>query len=178
MSTGSGGCSGVLGAPLAHPKAGLPVLAPTWAGFPVFFLEKWVFPGPQDEVGRLPRGREGARSPLPSSFLLSLAVAGVGREFQFDRWLEGDLTSNPHSLRDFSFSLTSSRLSFLPSPPHLRLRLIAVLLLSRFCGTQASLPFLPNLELLHFGSGEGLSLHPSAPWGKQDFFQKLKEQRL
>lgn len=45
---------GGLGAPLTRPEAGLPVLLPTWAGFPVFFfLEEWVFAGPRERWGGL-----------------------------------------------------------------------------------------------------------------------------
>lgn len=47
---------GDLGAPLNRLKAGLPVMLPTWAGFPVFFLEKRVFAGPRERRGRSLRG--------------------------------------------------------------------------------------------------------------------------
>lgn len=49
---------GDLGAPLNRLKAGLPVMLPTWAGFPVFFLEKRVFAGPRERLGRSLRGGE------------------------------------------------------------------------------------------------------------------------
>lgn len=60
-STGSGDGLGGLGAPLTRPKAGLPVLASVWAGFPVLFLDQWVLPGPRARLGGLGAAERGPR---------------------------------------------------------------------------------------------------------------------
>lgn len=53
VSLGSGDARGWgFRTPLTRLKAGLPALFPTWAGFPVFYLEKWVFAGPRANWGR------------------------------------------------------------------------------------------------------------------------------
>lgn len=77
---------GGLGAPLTRPEAGLPVLLPTWAGFPVFFFLRGVgLLWPPGEVGRsLSRGgRPQTFTPAPATecileFLLPWRWAGVG----------------------------------------------------------------------------------------------------
>lgn len=73
---------GGLGVPLTRPKAGLPVLGPTWAGFPVFILEKWVVPGPLAEVGRSLSGGERPQTvtpaPAPGRILAFLPSASRG----------------------------------------------------------------------------------------------------
>lgn len=152
VSAGSGGCPGRFGAPLTRPKAGLPVLAPTWAGFPVFFLEKWFFPGPSGEVGRSRRGRERAQT-----FTLSPATRGRG--------VRGHPGVSPTFGQGGTCGLSggwkgASLASLIPwgtqfvssqrSP-------VTLALLSPSCGRQVSPP-LPNPKLLSL-SGWGHSVH-------------------
>lgn len=79
---------GDLGAPLNRLKAGLPVMLPTWAGFPVFFLEKRVFAGPRERWGRSLRGgeiserwRDLRRSPPAAGYILQFTPPWSGGIF-------------------------------------------------------------------------------------------------
>ena len=130
-------------------------MAPTWAGFPVFFLEKWVFPGPPGEEGRFSSGRERPQAftcSWPQVHLRVPSTLGWGKGyFQVDRWLEG--TSLASIIPCRTFPLSSLLVSASP-PPHLTLKdQILYLSFALFMGGQVSLPSHADLKRLRLEGG-------------------------
>lgn len=124
MSLGSVVAPGGSGTPLTRLKAGLPVLLPAWAGFPVFYVGQWVFAGPRMSLSGGERPRTVNPSPAPGCILEFLPPSsGVegGTSSVTGSWRGASLAS---LIPWGTFPLPSPLpgVNFFTSPPDLLLR--------------------------------------------------------